>query len=391
MRNSSPGESSTLPRQSDVSEAEVMRQPGQYPWPGRSDRSNISGERQPGSADYSPRWRQGERSVYEGFDGHPYKEYSGTTQKAYFGTRSSSFRSPMREGDHQHRDRRNSGSWPSKQTYLDEEAKLIIREWKFQLNESRSRVYDYQQRVVKNQQEIEDLKNSINLLRSELSFSKDEFEQLKSGNVNSNVKFQELLVLERRNVDRLREEEFRCKRLEDELILVLSEKDQAVARAEELRSVKSSLEMNINELETNAKVLSRLELEAKAMAEKIVSEKLEKHKEKKAIKQREVERHYNRAVLALHDAKEDKKLLREASGRLKQEIRAVKSLLAKQRAKKTLHLNLKRGPQRYNGPLKGKGNLFWLKFRNPELKEEFEGQESPAVTPTSTPESSPEL
>merc|ERR1712060_785556 len=121
----------------------------------------------------------------------------------------------------------------------------------------------------------------------------------------------------------------------------------------------------------------------------IFEEKLQKHKQEKAINQREVEQHHSRAVRALDNAKMNTKLLRNKNLLLKQEIRAVKIQLSKQRAKKTLHV-IKRGPQRYNGPARGKNNLFWLKFRNPELKGEFEGQESPVVTPTSTPESSPD-
>merc|ERR1712060_325996 len=105
----------------------------------------------------------------------------------------------------------------------------------------------------------------------------------------------------------------------------------------------------------------------------IFEEKLQKHKQEKAINQREVEQHHSRAVKALDNAKMNTKLLRNKNLLLKQEIHAVK-----------------RGPQRYNGPARGKNNLFWLKFRNPELKGEFEGQESPVVTPTSTPESSPD-
>jgi len=242
---------------------------------------------------------------------------------------------------------------------------------------------------LKNQQEIEDLNTSISHLRSELSFKKDELKLLNESNIKTNEKFQELLVLERRNVARLREEEIRYARLENERTAVMKEKAIAVARAKELGSLKSSLDEKINELETNAKVVSRLRLEAEAIAEKIFKEKLLKHKQEKAIHQLEVDQHHSRAVRALDDAKMNTKLLRDENLRLKQEIRAVKIQLSKQRAKKTFHV-IKRGPQRYDGPARGKNNLFWLKFRNPELKEEFEGQESPIVTPTSTPESSPD-
>jgi len=47
-------------------------------------------------------------------------------------------------------------------------------------------------------------------------------------------------------------------------------------------------------------------------------------------------------------------------------------------------------PRKYDGPLKGAGNTFWVKFRNPHLKEQIEAAEGPVLTPTQTPDTSPE-
>jgi len=47
-------------------------------------------------------------------------------------------------------------------------------------------------------------------------------------------------------------------------------------------------------------------------------------------------------------------------------------------------------PRKYDGPLKGRDNTFWVKFRNPHLKEQIEAAEGPVLTPTQTPDTSPE-
>jgi len=49
-----------------------------------------------------------------------------------------------------------------------------------------------------------------------------------------------------------------------------------------------------------------------------------------------------------------------------------------------------REPVKYDGPLRGKGNNFWFKIRNPELKEQIEAAEGPVLTPTQTPDTTPE-
>ena len=64
------------------------------------------------------------------------------------------------------------------------------------------------------------------------------------------------------------------------------------------------------------------------MAEKMVLEKVEEHKQKEIVKQRELESLHNRAVSALEDAKQEKHHLREENKRLKQELRAVKIQLS---------------------------------------------------------------
>ena len=66
------------------------------------------------------------------------------------------------------------------------------------------------------------------------------------------------------------------------------------------------------------------------MAEKMVLEKVEEHKQKEIVKQRELESLHNRAVSALEDAKQEKHHLMEENERLKQELRAVKIQLSKQ-------------------------------------------------------------
>jgi len=48
------------------------------------------------------------------------------------------------------------------------------------------------------------------------------------------------------------------------------------------------------------------------------------------------------------------------------------------------------GPTKYNGPLKGRSNTFWTTFRNPQLKEQIIAAQGPVLTPTETPETSPE-
>ena len=60
----------------------------------------------------------------------------------------------------------------------------------------------------------------------------------------------------------------------------------------------------MKELETN-EMVARLELQAKSMAEKMVREKVEGHKQKEILKQRELESLHNRAVSALEDAKQE--------------------------------------------------------------------------------------
>ena len=46
-------------------------------------------------------------------------------------------------------------------------------------------------------------------------------------------------------------------------------------------------------------VVAKLELQAKSMAQKIVREKVEEHKQKEVVKQRELVGLHNRAVLTL--------------------------------------------------------------------------------------------
>jgi len=53
-------------------------------------------------------------------------------------------------------------------------------------------------------------------------------------------------------------------------------------------------------------------------------------------------------------------------------------------------LNGQKGPQKYDGPLKGRDNKFWAKFLNPHLKEQIEKAEGPVLTPTQTPDTTPE-
>ena len=77
----------------------------------------------------------------------------------------------------------------------------------------------------------------------------------------------------------------------------------------------------LKELETITEVVARLELQARSMAEKIVREKMEEHKQKEVAKQREVESLHNRAVSALEVLIQEKHHLREENERLKQELR----------------------------------------------------------------------
>ena len=60
----------------------------------------------------------------------------------------------------------------------------------------------------------------------------------------------------------------------------------------------------MKQLETN-EMVARLELQAKSMAEKIVPEKVEEHKQKEIVKQRELESLHNRVVSVLEDAKQE--------------------------------------------------------------------------------------
>jgi len=335
-----------------------------------------------------PRKQWGERNFYEGRSRHPQSEYGHPPYDPYFQVRGANSRGIPHE----------RGWRPPRQPNMDEEVESILREWEYQLHESRTEVLDYQHRVAETQQEIGDLTNSTNQMRSELSLIQGDLQQVKAENFDINAKFQELAVLERGNIARLREEENRCNGLEHELTLALKEKDTAVARVAELNFIKSSLKAKMNELETNAELASRIELEARAKAEKLVSEHLESYKQEEVVKRRELEGLHNRAVLALQDAKQDRKQLNIENERLKRELRSVKIQLSKQKGgllsqkanQKLLDLSRSHGPQRYDGPLKGKNNLFWLKFRNPELKEKIEREESPPITPTSTPESSPD-
>ena len=59
----------------------------------------------------------------------------------------------------------------------------------------------------------------------------------------------------------------------------------------------------LKELETKTEVVARLELQAKSMAQKIVREKVEEHKHKEVVKQRELHGLHNRAVPTLGDTK----------------------------------------------------------------------------------------
>ena len=58
-------------------------------------------------------------------------------------------------------------------------------------------------------------------------------------------------------------------------------------------------------------VVAKLELQAKSMAQKIVREKVEEHKQKEVVKQRELVGLHNRAVLTLEDTKQEKHHLGE--------------------------------------------------------------------------------
>ena len=78
--------------------------------------------------------------------------------------------------------------------------------------------------------------------------------------------------------------------------------------------------------------VARLELQAKSMAEKMVREKVEEHKQKEIVKHWELEGLHNRAVSTLEHTKQEKQHLREENERLKQELRAVKIQLSKQPA-----------------------------------------------------------
>ena len=51
----------------------------------------------------------------------------------------------------------------------------------------------------------------------------------------------------------------------------------------EARAFKSSLESRLKEHETKTEVVARLELQAKSMAQKIVQEKVEEHKQKELV------------------------------------------------------------------------------------------------------------
>ena len=83
---------------------------------------------------------------------------------------------------------------------------------------------------------------------------------------------------------------------------------------------------------TKTEEVARLELQAKSMAQQIVREKVEEHKHKEDVKQRELQGLHDRAVSNLEDTKEEKQHLREENVRLKQELRSVKIQLSKQHA-----------------------------------------------------------
>ena len=68
------------------------------------------------------------------------------------------------------------------------------------------------------------------------------------------------------------------------------------------------------------------------MTQKIVLEKVEVHKQKDVVKQKELQGLHNRAVSTVEDTEEEKYHLREEKERLKQELRSVKIQLSKQAA-----------------------------------------------------------
>ena len=66
------------------------------------------------------------------------------------------------------------------------------------------------------------------------------------------------------------------------------------------------------------------------MAEKMVRKKVEEHKQKEVVKERELQGLHNRAVSTLEDTKQEKQHLGEENELLKQELRSVKIQLSKQ-------------------------------------------------------------
>ena len=61
------------------------------------------------------------------------------------------------------------------------------------------------------------------------------------------------------------------------------------------------MESRLIDLETKTEVVARLELQAKTMAQKIVRDKVEEHKQKDIVKRRELHGLHNRAVSTLED------------------------------------------------------------------------------------------
>ena len=66
------------------------------------------------------------------------------------------------------------------------------------------------------------------------------------------------------------------------------------------------------------------------MAEKIVRKKVEEHKQKEVVKQKELQGLYNGAVSTLEDTKYEKQHLGAENERLRQELRSVQIQLSKQ-------------------------------------------------------------
>ena len=62
----------------------------------------------------------------------------------------------------------------------------------------------------------------------------------------------------------------------------------------------------------------------------MVRKKVEEHKQKEVVKERELQGLHNRAVSTLEDTKQEKQHLGEENERLKQELHSVKIQLSKQ-------------------------------------------------------------